>query len=171
MQALPREGADGGVATGVPQIVERLDRDVVVGVRKQRMAFVGKGEELRRAATATMLTANLALGNLADLPGGNEPVEVAANRRRRQTEARAQRAGALRPVVVQRPCDPIASAGVVRARSSYCGRGRLGHHRGFHNSNVTYFRSPMHTPLRAGDIEAWAVPGLGRTRQPYDRSR
>ncbi len=34
VQALPREGAHGGVAAGVPQVVEGLDRDVVVGVRE-----------------------------------------------------------------------------------------------------------------------------------------
>ena len=127
VQALPRERADGGVAAGVPQVVEGFDRDVVVGVPKQRVALVGQGEKLRRAAATTELTANLALGDLTHSAGGNEPVEVAADRRGREAKARAQRTGALRPTVVQRPCDPVAGAGVVRASSSYCGRGRVGH--------------------------------------------
>ena len=167
VQALPRERTDGGVAAGVPQVVEGFHRDVVVGVPKQRVAIVGQGEKLRRAAATTELTANLALGDLTHSAGGNEPVEVAADRRGREAEARAQRTGALGPTVVQRPCDPVAGAGVVRASSSYCGRGRVGHDHGFHNSNVTYLSPGLHHPLRVG--LAWAA--WSPHAQAYDRRR
>ncbi len=53
VQALPRERAHCTVAAGTSQVSEGLDRDVVVGVGEQRVAVVGQGKELGRAATAS----------------------------------------------------------------------------------------------------------------------
>jgi len=87
VQALPRERAHCGIAAGVSQIAEGLDGDVVIGMPKQRVAVVGQGEELRGAATASELTANLTLRNLTYPACGDQRVEVAANRRGCEAEA------------------------------------------------------------------------------------
>ncbi len=162
VQPLPRERAYCRVAAGISQVSEGLDRDVVVGMGEQRVAVIGQGKELRGAATASQLTANLALRDLTDPPRRDQRVEVAADRRRRQAEARAQGACALRTAIVQGPGDPVTGAGVIWA--SGAAGGHSGHRRqrrqrrrrcvrdrrGFHNTIVTYLPRPCTHPLPRG---------------------
>jgi hypothetical protein len=151
VQALPREGAHGRIAAGLSQIAESFNRDVVIGMRKQGVAVVGQGEKLRGATTAPELTANLALRYLAYPAGGDQRVEVAANRRGREAEARTQGTGALGTAIMQGAGDPVTGASVVRTRRSAWLRGRcVGDHRGFHNSNVTYLPLACTHPLLHG---------------------
>lgn len=151
VQALPCERAHGRVATGVSQIAEGLDCDVVICVGKQGMAIVGQGEKLRGAATAAQLATNLALRNLAYPAGGDQRVEVATNRRGCEAEAGTQGTCALRTAIMQGPRHPVTGASVVRARGSGRLPGRcVGDHRGFHNSNVTYLPPACTHPLLRG---------------------
>ncbi len=126
------------------------------------MTLVGQREKLRGAATASQLTANLALGNLAYATSGDQRVEVAADRRGRQAKTGTQGTCALGAAIVQGPSDPVAGTGVVRAsgrtRSAQFGRRRVGDHRGFHNTNVTYLLLSCTHPLlgRSGHISRWA---------------
>jgi hypothetical protein len=152
VQALPRERAHRGVAAGVAQIAEGLDRDVVVGVPKQGVTVVGQSEQLRWAATTPELTVNLALRNLAYPPRRDQRVEVAADGCGREAEARTQGTRALGTAIMQGPCNPVAGAGVIAASGStgQYGRRRIGDHRGFHNTNVTYLALTCTHPLLAG---------------------
>jgi len=164
VQALPRERAHRRIATGVSQIAEGLDRNVVIGVPKQCVAVVGQGEELRRAAAAPKLTANLALGDLAYPPRRDQRVEVAANRCGCEAKAGTQRTCALGAAIVQGPGDPVTRASVIR--SGGAGRDqrrprRVGDHRGFHNTNVTYLPAACTHPLlgEVGPVCRMAGPG------------
>ena len=171
VQALPRERAHRRVAAGISQVSEGLDRDVVVGMRKQGVAVVGQGKELRRAATASQLSANLTLRDLAHPPGRDQRIEVAADRRGRETEAGAEGTGALRTAIVQGPDDPVTGSRVIGASSSARRRGgrrrRVRDRRGFHNTIVTYL--PLACTHPPAELR-WAGY-LGSARAAYHRAR
>lgn len=130
------------------------------------MTVVGQGEQLGRPATATELTMNLALGNLTHSPGGNQRVEMAANRRGREAKARAQRACALGTMIMQRPGDSVAGAGVVRATDNAWSGRHLRDHRGFHNTIVTYLPPTCTHPLLPGFGPAWLEPAQAAYHRP-----
>lgn len=113
------------------------------------MTVVGQGEQLRGATAASELAVNLALRNLTYPARGNQRVEMAADGCGREAEAGTQSAGALGTAVVQGPGDPVTGAGIIRAsgRASQRGRWRIGDHRGFHNTNVTYLALTCTHPL------------------------
>jgi heme a synthase len=166
VQALPGEPAHCGVAAGLAQIAERLDRDVVVGVSKQGVTVIGQGEQLRGAAAASELTVNLALRNFAYPPRPDQRVEVAADSCRREAETRTQGAGALGTVIVQGPGDPVPGSGVIRASGVWRHRRRIGDHRGFHNTNVTYLVLACTHPLLGRGLPSSAMTATARPSAP-----
>ena len=114
-QPVTSERRDSSFAAGGLQVIERGDRDVVVGVAERGVAGVGEGEDFGWAASAAELAAHLALGYLADPADGDERIEVAADGGGGQPKAGAECDGTLRPVLMQGPSDPIAGAIILMA--------------------------------------------------------
>ncbi len=154
------EVGDGRVTARVAQISQRGDGEIVIGVRERLTPGVGQGEQLRGPTATPHPAPHLGLGHLPDPTRGDQGVEMASNRGRRQPEARAERHRALRTVLVQRPGHPVARARVVRSSALRALRTRGSRLNGFHNAHVTY--------LPGRYTFGW--PSTGRYLASYDRT-